>query len=166
MAKKARPRFREVRRKERRRACQWVDVPVIDVEEKAMGERDVAWMHVPGIDVEDSDEEAAAEAREPQREHREESNEAPGKSARRRGAALAAAAARRNVGAAPRMTRWGRCRGCLRAMRPFVSVKGEPLLVCTNAKASGFHTRHSVPRDEVVARDFPLRFVRRVRIGL
>ncbi|MCP4242942.1 MAG: hypothetical protein GY772_20510 [bacterium] len=166
MAKKARPGFREVRRKERSRACQWVDVPVIDVEEKAMAERAVAWMHVPAIDVEDSDEEVAAEALATQREHREKSNEAPGKSARRRCAALAAAAAPRNVGAAPRMTRWGRCGGCLRAMRPFVSLKGEPLLVCSNAKANGFHSRHSVPREEVAERGFPLRFVRRVRIGL
>ncbi|MCP4242719.1 MAG: hypothetical protein GY772_19355 [bacterium] len=131
-----------------------------------MGERDVAWMHVPAIDLEGSDEEAAAEAREPQRERREESNEAPARSARRRGAALAAPAARGKVGEALPKTRWGRCRGCLRAMRPFVTVKGEPLLVCSNAKASGFHTRHSVPPDEVVARGFPLRFGRRARIGL
>ena len=64
-----------------------------------------------------------------------------------------------------RETRWGRCVGCWRAMRPFVALDGTPLLLCSNKDRSGFHSRQRVTDRQVLERNFPQRFGRMVRIS-
>ena len=73
------------------------------------------------------------------------------------------AAGRRPLGKpAPR---WGRCATCGRALRPFVTFDGKAMLICPNSKKSGGHSRRCLTEEEVVVRNFPLRFLRRVRVS-
>ena len=92
--------------------------------------------------------------------------------AQARATAKAAAAAAKSAKAEARanrekpQTRWGRCLMCHCALRPRLSVRGEPLLLCPKYRYdTGGHYRLCLTQQDVVAMNFPRVYPRRTRIG-
>ena len=61
-------------------------------------------------------------------------------------------------------TRWGRCDGCQRALRPGVTSTGSPVLLCSKFKPLEGHTYRMFSLKEAEGMDFPRLMVRRLRM--
>ena len=61
-------------------------------------------------------------------------------------------------------TRWGRCAGCQRALRPGVTSTGSPVLLCSKFKPLEGHTYRIFSLREAEGMDFPRLMVRRLRM--
>ena len=64
-----------------------------------------------------------------------------------------------------RQTRWGRCSDCSRALRPWVSLRGDAYLICPRIKVGPHHSRVPLSQAQVVSMGVPLRLSRRARVS-
>ncbi|MCP4243655.1 MAG: hypothetical protein GY772_24135 [bacterium] len=71
--------------------------------------------------------------------------------------------------AASRPCRWGRCRNCHRALRPGITLRGEPFLGCSGYNRKSFslvtHTYRRLSEGDAMLAGFPARMLRRVTLG-
>ncbi len=71
----------------------------------------------------------------------------------------------RSLGCAHRRpTRWGRCNGCGRALRPGVSATGSPVLMCTKFKRGEGHSYRRLHPGEAEDFGLPTAMLRRIRV--